>query len=1105
MTAESDLPVKSSGEIKQTEPPTVPVSKFFANGLYPVGEIQEYINENLYRTTSEEKRHLDRVLNEQYNEVRRAAEVHRQVRRYAQKVIKPGMSMIEICETIENGTRNLIEENGLQAGIAFPTGCSLNHVAAHYTPNSGDTTVLQYGDVMKIDFGTQIGGRIIDCAFTVAFDPQYDQLLAAVKDATNTGIRTAGIDVRLCDIGEAIQEVMESYEVTINGKTYQVKPIRNLNGHSIDPYKIHGGKSVPIVKGGDTTKMEEGEYYAIETFGSTGKGYVHEDLECSHYMKNFYAPQTNLRLPRAKALLNTITKNFGTLAWWCPFVARRYLDRLGETKYMLALKNLVDLDIVNPYPPLCDVKGSFTAQYEHTILLRPTCKEMSFSPEIRSKRLTFPMSVSAFSKNSNSARTHSEPTLDTRPTGPIIDIVHSYSSSDLLLDDSLELSLKDLELQFSVWKAKSLDRSASKEQSLSPSEDTLVQASDSLKLEIPTNSQSEHKNVNRNDRKKLEDLRNGFRIMKSLINSTSKKVKFHADHFQLQRPASVGSTNSNYLATSKKFFHDSPELSDSSLSEIQTESPFLSEALDSSISNTPTNQTLVLKEPSVSSKLDTDFSHQVLNTSANNPASPYVSEYGFQEVTDEPIPAVTIKQFSLPPQLPAKDDVIKRGGDKYYQESNTHKIFDKADFEEFLLSEIAENSTLERNNNLDDVLRQPFDIELLTSFQNRQNIDTKRYSNDNLKAKNRFSKKFTEKFRVLANGMTSHSTNVSGRESTLFELIEEHSLSTRIQPENTTLYTDIQEGRTSAATRASASIEIMNLRRPSNKRYKPLLNRKIPQRMENLQNKNTSLIRAASFRSFMTSGTGSSEHFRKQQSKRLVAILYPGSEFSVIRGTDGMVQLWCGRDDIKELGDHSQGQASKLGSSQQPVQNFSNPMVVQDTPYISELYDYTSSTQTSPKLSQDFDATILRDSKLWYDNSAALETPNTTQLWYDPTNPTIPPLYYDSTMGLWTHSVNPNDIAENSELPQYYAYHPDGYLVPVTFVVEEEQAIFENSTESAINETAQHDCKDSALLATAVVPDVSVYTEESAGDQSMDFGEEIQYGDENNTQRVFLE
>lgn len=33
--------------------------------------------------------------------------------------------------------------------------------------------------------------------------------------------------------------------------------------------------------------VQEGEVYAIETFGSTGKGVVHDDMECSHYMKNF--------------------------------------------------------------------------------------------------------------------------------------------------------------------------------------------------------------------------------------------------------------------------------------------------------------------------------------------------------------------------------------------------------------------------------------------------------------------------------------------------------------------------------------------------------------------------------------------------------------------------------------------------------------------------------------------------------------------------------------------------------------------------------------------------------------------------------------------------
>ena len=53
--------------------------------------------------------------------------------------------------------------------------------------------------------------------------------------------------------------------------TVQVKCVRNLNGHSIDAYRIHGGKSVPIVKGGEQgVRMEEGEFFAIETFGSTG-------------------------------------------------------------------------------------------------------------------------------------------------------------------------------------------------------------------------------------------------------------------------------------------------------------------------------------------------------------------------------------------------------------------------------------------------------------------------------------------------------------------------------------------------------------------------------------------------------------------------------------------------------------------------------------------------------------------------------------------------------------------------------------------------------------------------------------------------------------------
>jgi len=110
---------------------------------------------------------------------------------------------------------------------------------------------------------------------------------------------------------------------------------------------------VPIVKlhgsDRDETKMEEGDYFAIETFGSTGRGRVIEEGACSHYAlsqdrpERYSLPQVILveyrkrkklmaRHQSAKSLLKTIESRFGTL----PF-CRRYLDHIGEKSYLLAV------------------------------------------------------------------------------------------------------------------------------------------------------------------------------------------------------------------------------------------------------------------------------------------------------------------------------------------------------------------------------------------------------------------------------------------------------------------------------------------------------------------------------------------------------------------------------------------------------------------------------------------------------------------------------------------------------------------------------------------------------------------------------------------------
>ena len=256
-------------------------------------------------------RHKEILLEADIKALRRAAECHRNVRKWAQRWIEPGQKLIDITDKLEGKLLELIEADGLHAGQAFPTGISVNHCAAHYTPNPGDETVLGKEDVVKLDFGTHVEGMLIDCAFTIAFDSKFDDLLTAVKEATNAGIKAAGIDARFCDVGELIQEVMESYELTLDGTTYPVKSIKNLNGHLVERYHIHAGKSVPIIKGGSGAKMLEGELYAIETFGSTGKGYVMEGPDCSHYMKDFDAPEVPIRSPKAKALLHFIDKHYG--------------------------------------------------------------------------------------------------------------------------------------------------------------------------------------------------------------------------------------------------------------------------------------------------------------------------------------------------------------------------------------------------------------------------------------------------------------------------------------------------------------------------------------------------------------------------------------------------------------------------------------------------------------------------------------------------------------------------------------------------------------------------------------------------------------------------
>jgi methionyl aminopeptidase len=142
--------------------------------------------------------------------------------------------------------------------------------------------------------------------------------------------------------------------------THLVKSVRNISGHNILRYKIHGEKQVPFIKTKTTQRMEEGDVFAIETFGTTGKGYLRDDVGIYGYGRNEHVSAAGLHLASAKSLLKQIDENFGTIVF-----SKRYLERIGVKNYHLGMRSLISNGVVNSYAPLVDAPGSYVAQFEH--------------------------------------------------------------------------------------------------------------------------------------------------------------------------------------------------------------------------------------------------------------------------------------------------------------------------------------------------------------------------------------------------------------------------------------------------------------------------------------------------------------------------------------------------------------------------------------------------------------------------------------------------------------------------------------------------------------------------------------------------------------------
>jgi methionyl aminopeptidase len=279
----------------------------------------------------------------------RAGKIAAEVRERARRTYHVGSTLFDICESVEAQIRSM------NAQPAFPVNTSINEIAAHYTAEPSDTTLVKETDVLKIDIGVHIDGYIADTALTVCYDPKYEALVRSTETALGEAVRIARVNTKASDIGRVI-------ETTIAKSGF--RPIQNLSGHSLQQYTIHAGKSIPnIWTRGSSFALLPNEAYAIEPFATTkdGQGVVYEGRT-----KNIFGiiSRKPVKDQEADDLLQVIWSRYKTL----PFALRWLTDKYEEKELRRLTDILMRKKNVHAYPILVEGHNKIVVQAEHTLI-----------------------------------------------------------------------------------------------------------------------------------------------------------------------------------------------------------------------------------------------------------------------------------------------------------------------------------------------------------------------------------------------------------------------------------------------------------------------------------------------------------------------------------------------------------------------------------------------------------------------------------------------------------------------------------------------------------------------------------------------------------------
>jgi methionyl aminopeptidase len=295
---------------------------------------------------SEEEKELE------ITSLRKAGNIANEVKKFLKPKVKIGTNVSSLVEAAES---KIIE---LAGNWAFPVNVSINNIAAHYTsPIKDDGLTINEGDIVKVDLGVHIEGFIVDTAFSVNLsnDPLLENIIQATEVAIEAAKNLAKPEVNTRVIGKKTEDIV---------KGFGYNPIKELGGHQIERWTVHGKKQLPELgsQGGDI--IEEGDVFAVEIFASTGEGSIHNTNYSYIYEVNPYAGRVPLRRKTSKQILGHINKNYKTL----PF-AERWLAKEFRLGVAFGLQELIQQGKLKVHYVLSEQKGAYVSQSEETIMI----------------------------------------------------------------------------------------------------------------------------------------------------------------------------------------------------------------------------------------------------------------------------------------------------------------------------------------------------------------------------------------------------------------------------------------------------------------------------------------------------------------------------------------------------------------------------------------------------------------------------------------------------------------------------------------------------------------------------------------------------------------